>query len=223
MLTSILDSTAGLTLSETLICTGASVGLGLLIAITYMLQGNFTKNFTVSLVVLPLIIQSVIMMVNGNIGTGVAVMGAFSLIRFRSVPGSSRDICAIFFAMAIGLATGMGYVGFALIITIVGSIIILIFAKTPFGVQIKAEKELKITIPESLDYTDVFIDIFNVYTKSYSLEKVKTTNMGSMYELHYLIIMKDANNEKKLIDELRCRNGNLPIILNRVQTIKDEL
>ena len=166
MLSSIINSTTGLTINDALICSITSIGLGLLISIVYMLQGNFTKNFTISLVVLPLIVQSVIMMVNGNIGTGVAVMGAFSLIRFRSVPGSSRDICAIFFAMAIGLATGMGYIGFAAIVTVLGGALMLILAKLPFGEQIKAEKELKITIPENLDFTDVFTDLLNIYTKS---------------------------------------------------------
>ncbi|MDD2269797.1 MAG: DUF4956 domain-containing protein [Eubacteriales bacterium] len=222
MLSSIISAT-GLTLQNTLFCTAASIGLGLLLAGAYLLQGNHTKNFTVSLVMLPLLVQAVIMMVNGNIGTGVAVMGAFSLIRFRSFPGSSRDITAIFAAMSVGIATGMGFLGFALIIAIVFATLSVILSKIPLKGKETADRELKITIPETLNYTEVFTDILDKYTKNASLEKVRTTNMGSMYEITYLISLKASNTEKQLIDELRCRNGNLPIILHRAQTAKDEL
>lgn len=222
MLSSIISAT-GLTLQNTLFCTAASIGLGLLLAGAYLLQGNHTKNFTVSLVMLPLLVQAVIMMVNGNIGTGVAVMGAFSLIRFRSFPGSSRDITAIFAAMSVGIATGMGFLGFALIIAIVFATLSVILSKISLKGKETADRELKITIPETLNYTEVFTDILDKYTKNASLEKVRTTNMGSMYEITYLISLKASNTEKQLIDELRCRNGNLPIILHRAQTAKDEL
>lgn len=222
MLSSIISAT-GLTLQNTLFCTAASIGLGLLLAGSYLLQGNHTKNFTVSLVMLPLLVQAVIMMVNGNIGTGVAVMGAFSLIRFRSFPGSSRDITAIFAAMSVGIATGMGFLGFALIIAIVFATLSVILSKISLKGKETADRELKITIPETLNYTEVFTDILDNYTKNASLEKVRTTNMGSMYEITYLISLKASNTEKQLIDELRCRNGNLPIILHRAQTAKDEL
>lgn len=222
MLSSIISAT-GLTLQNTLFCTAASIGLGLLLAGAYLLQGNHTKNFTVSLVMLPLLVQAVIMMVNGNIGTGVAVMGAFSLIRFRSFPGSSRDITAIFAAMSVGIATGMGFLGFALIIAVVFAALSVILSKIPLKGKETVDRELKITIPETLNYTEVFTDILDKYTKNASLEKVRTTNMGSMYEITYLISLKASNTEKQLIDELRCRNGNLPIILHRAQTAKDEL
>ena len=222
MLSSII-ATTGLTLQSTIICTAVSIGLGLLLAGAYILQGNYTKNFAASLVVLPLIVQAVIMMVNGNIGTGVAVMGAFSLVRFRSFPGSARDIMAIFAAMAVGLATGMGYLGFALIITLTSGVINVVISKIPFEKNNNENRVLKITIPENLDYTDVFTDILSKYTKKSSLEKVKTTNMGSMYEITYMITLRSQNTEKQFIDELRCRNGNLPIILHRALTANDEL
>ena len=224
MFTSILNSTAGqLNILNAMICTGTSLILGLVIALVYMSNGKYSKNFTVSLVILPALIQVVIMMVNGNLGTSVAVLGAFSLVRFRSVPGSSREICSIFFSMAVGLATGMGYITFAILITIVIGIVFTILFKTNFGEKTIAEKELRITIPEDLDYTEVFDDIFSRFTTKVSLERVKTTNLGSMYELRYNIILLHDTKEKELIDEIRCRNGNLPIICGRIENSKEEL
>lgn len=224
MLTSILDTTTGTyQVGSALICTGAALLLGLIIALVYMSDGKYSKNFTVSLVILPALIQSIITMVNGNLGTSVAVLGAFSLVRFRSVPGNSKDISYIVFAMAVGLATGVGFVSFAALMTLVIGITFLILSKTKFGEQKNLEKELKITIPEDIDYTSIFDDLFAKFTKKISLEIVKTTNLGSMYELHYKVILKDNNEEKKLIDELRCRNGNLPIVCGRPKMNKEEL
>ena len=224
MLTSILDTTTGAhQVGTALICTGTALLLGLMIALVYMSDGKYTKNFTVSLVILPALIQTIITMVNGNLGTSVAVLGAFSLVRFRSVPGNSKDISYIVFAMAVGLATGVGFVSFAVLMTLVIGVTFLILSKTKFGEQKTLEKELKITIPENIDYTNIFDDLFTKFTKKISLETVKTTNLGSMYELHYKVILKDNNEEKKLIDELRCRNGNLPIVCGRPKATKEEL
>jgi hypothetical protein len=220
---SIITSTTGLTIQEALLCTGASVILGIIIAVCYILQGEHSKNFVVTLAVLPVLVQVVMMMVNGNLGTGIAVLGAFSLVRFRSVPGSSREIINIFFAMGIGLATGMGYISFALGITILVSVLMLLYTKTNFGDTKNFEKDLRITIPESLDYTGVFDDILSKYTDKNELVRVKTTNMGSMYELTYRIKVKNASEEKNMIDDLRCRNGNLTIICSRSAPVKDEL
>ncbi len=224
MLTSILDTTTGAhQVGTALICTGTALLLGLIIALVYMSDGKYTKNFTVSLVILPALIQTIITMVNGNLGTSVAVLGAFSLVRFRSVPGNSKDISYIVFAMAVGLATGVGFVSFAALMTLVIGVTFLILSKTKFGEQKTLEKELKITIPENIDYTNIFDDLFTKFTKKISLETVKTTNLGSMYELHYKVILKDNSEEKKLIDELRCRNGNLPIVCGRPKVTKEEL
>lgn len=220
MLSSIIGS-QGITLTSTLICTGVSFGLGLLLAVTYIIQGNYSKTFVVSLAVLPILVQSIIMMVNGNIGTGVAVAGTFSLIRFRSYPGTARDITAIFAAMLIGLSSGMGYVGFGLIITLIFCVASIILTKLPFDFSDKESRELKLTIPESLEYNDVFADIFSTYTKGVSLERVRTTNMGTMFELTYTITLNEPGKEKQFIDELRCRNGNLPISINRTPTVRD--
>ena len=224
MFTSILNTAVGsLTVANALICTFVALVLGLLIAFTYMYCGVYTKGFLISLAILPSVVQVVIMMVNGNLGIGVAVAGAFSLVRFRSVQGSSREISGIFFAMAVGLVTGMGYITFALVITAIVCLVFFILSKTSFGEKNREEKALKITIPENLDYTEIFDDIFEKYVKNVSLERVKTTNLGSMYELGYNIVLKNASEEKAFIDEIRCRNGNLPVICCRQQVLRDEL
>lgn len=216
-------SAGGLTVPNALVCIFAALIMGLAIAFIYMKSGNYTKSFVMSLVLLPAMVQVVIMMVNGNLGTGVAVLGAFSLVRFRSAPGSSKEICFIFFAMVVGLAAGTGYIGYALFITVIICLAFYILEKTPFGERNMAEKTLKITIPEDLDYTEIFDDIFERYGKKVTLERVKTTNLGSMYELRYYIVLKDVSQEKAMIDEIRCRNGNLTVICGRQETIREEL
>ena len=224
MFTSILSSVEGnLTMQNGLLCTVVSVVLGVLIAVIYMQQGNYSKNFVVTLAMMPVLVQVVIMLVNGNVGTSVAVLGTFGLVRFRSVPETSREIANIFFAMAVGLATGMGYITFAVAMVVVVGGMFLILGKTSFGERKYDEKDLRITIAEDLDYTDIFEDIFQEYTSKCSLEQVKTTNLGSMYELRYHITLKDAKKEKEMIDQLRCRNGNLTIICGKRSTIQEEL
>jgi uncharacterized membrane protein YhiD involved in acid resistance len=198
--------------------------MGVVIAFTYMKSESYTKNFVITLVLLPVLVQTVIMLVNGNLGTGIAVVGAFSLVRFRSIPGSSREISFIFFAMAVGLATGMGFLTFAAIVTVIVCAAFFLLLKTSFGDNTHTnDRKLRITIPENLDYTDVFNDILEKFTKKASLEKVKLTNLGSMFELHYNITLKDVKEEKEFIDEIRCRNGNLTIICCRSQLLQEEL
>ena len=225
MFTSIIDTTAGnMTIEAAFICTAVSLVLGILIAVIYMAQGSrYSKNYVITLALLPTLVQVVIMLVNGNLGTGVAIMGAFSLVRFRSLPGSAKEICGIFFSMVIGLATGMGYLSYAGVITVIVGLAMLLLSRSHFGETKSTGKMLKITIPESLDYTDVFDDIMENYTKHCSLDKVKTTNMGSMYELQYSIQLQDVAKEKEFIDELRTRNGNLTIICGRPVIGSDEL
>lgn len=199
---------------DILICTAASLILGLVIALVYHLIGEGSKGYKVSMIVLPLLVQAVIMMVNGNLGTSVAVLGAFSLVRFRSQPGSSKEIVGVFFAMAIGLADAMGCIGFACILTVIVAAVLLISAKV-FETMDNGEKMLRVTIPENLDYTSVFDDIFARYAQKVQLENVKTTNMGSMFELSYKIKMKSDAKEKEMIDSIRCKNGNLTVICGR--------
>lgn len=224
MFTSVINTVEGtLSIQTAFICMAVSILLGIVMAFAYMMQGRYTKQFVLTLVILPALVQTVIMLVNGNLGTSVAVMGAFGLVRFRSLPGSSRDISAIFFAMVVGLATGMGFVSYAIIITILVSIIMVLLSKSKLGDVKVEEKDFKITIPENLDYTEIFDDLFEKYAVTHNLNKVKTTNMGSMYELSYNIVIKSDRNEKEFIDELRCRNGNLPIVCSRSMVGKDEL
>lgn len=206
-----------------LICTCASFVLGLLGALIYMYRNTYSKNFAITLVLLPSVVQVVIMMVNGNVGTGVAVMGAFGLVRFRSAPGGAKEICSIFLAMAIGLACGMGYIAIAAVFLAAYGIAAVILNTTSFAESESAQRELKVTIPESLDYTGIFDDLFEEYTNKSVLSRVKTTNMGSLYELTYSIVIKNSAKEKEMIDKIRCRNGNLNIVCGRVPLGKEEL
>lgn len=224
MFTSILNNVEGiLTIQDVLLCTAVSLVLGLLVAVLYGYQGACSKNFMMTIVLLPMLVQMVIMLVNGNLGTSVAVLGAFSLVRFRSVPGSSKEIAVIFYAMAAGLATGTGFLGFAVVMTIVVGSVFFLLEKTRFGEWKQEQKDLRIMIAEHLDYTGIFEDIFKKYTSKCSLQRVKTTNLGSMYELDYHITLKDAGKEKEMLDEIRCRNGNLTIVCGRRATIQEEL
>ena len=213
------DTTAAFTFGQFLACTAASLILGLLIAVVYMYKSDCSKSFAVTLVLMPVIVQMVIMLVNGNLGTGVAVAGAFSLVRFRSAPGSAKEISSIFLAMAVGLATGMGFLGTAAVFTIVVEGVWFVLVQTGFGEKKEEEKVLRITIPESLDYTSVFVQ----YLSKCELVQVKTTNMGSLFKLEYRITFRAEGEEKKMIDQLRCRNGNLEILCSRAQTGREEL
>lgn len=207
-----------------LICIAASLLLGILVAAIHMIRNVYTKNFVITLAVLPILVQSVIMLVNGNLGTGVAILGAFSLIRFRSVPGGSREITSVFWSMGIGLATGMGYVGYVVIFSIIVALFLTLLYTVPFGDrQATSERELKVTIPEDLDYPQLFDDLFEKYTHSAKLTSVRTTTMGSLYELRYQLLLKDQAQEKQIIDEVRVRNGNLPVVLGKLTVNRDEL
>jgi len=207
------NTTSEVELTSILICSLVSIILGVIIALTHKYTSKYNKNFLTTISVLPLLVQTVIIMVNGNLGTSVAILGAFSLVRFRSLPGTSKEILSVFFSMTIGLATGMGHLVFASIITIIGCIILFLLNKVTLFDKNKQEKILRITIPENLDYTTVFDDVFNEYTKETELEQVKTVNMGSMFDLKYRVILNKEINEKQFIDDLRVKNGNLKIIL----------
>ncbi len=224
MFTSILTGVEGsLTVQNAVLCTAVSLLLGILISAAYGIQGTCSKNFMVTLVLLPVLVQMIIMLVNGNLGTSVAVLGAFSLVRFRSVPGSSKEMAVIFFAMAAGLATGMGFLSFAVLMTAIIGGVFLLLEKTRFGESKKERKDLRVTIAEHLDYTEIFDDIFRQYTDQCDLQRVKTTNLGSMYELEYHIVLKDLRREKEMLDAIRCRNGNLTVICGRRAAIQEEL
>lgn len=204
-----------------LLCVVVSLVLGIVLAAAYT---YYNAGFVRTLAILPAVVCIVIMMVNGNVGTGVAVAGAFSLVRFRSVPGSAKEIGAIFIAMGAGLVSGMGYLGYAVLYTVILSLVMALY------VQIRAweknagsEKTMVITIPEDLDYTEVFDDLLEAYTSRYELTEVKTTNMGSLFKLTYQLSLKDTSKEKEMIDHLRCRNGNLEIMVKNQETTTTSL
>ena len=194
------------------LCTLVSLVTGVFISFIFCYRQEKTKSFATTLALLPVIVQVIIMLVNGNLGTGVAVAGAFSLVRFRSMQGNAKDILGIFLSMAVGLATGTDHLLLAGIFTIIVCAATLVYNFVPVGIDDNCEKVLTITIPESLDYGDVFDDIFDKFTTKAKLEQVKTTNMGSLFKLRYNIIIKKGMSEKELLDELRVRNGNLEII-----------
>ena len=207
--------------STYLLCLLAAGLCGVVTALAAAFRNHASKSFLSSLILLPMIVCTVIAMVNGNVGTGIAVMGAFSLIRFRSVPGKARDIVVIFLAMTAGLACAGGYVGIALLFTVIVSLGMIAVALIPMGNE--RCMDLHITIPESLRYVNEFDEVFAQFTKSHRLLQAKTTNMGSLYKLHYRVEMKDAKQGQAFIDELRCRNGNLEISLAEVMGGMDEL
>ena len=205
-----------ITLLQGLIVSGVALGLGLISALVYMFKSYCSKSFAVTLTIIPAIVAMLIMMVNGlSAGAGIAVLGVFSLVRFRSQPGSSREILAIMLSMAIGLACGGGYITFALFATVIVCAVWLVLFATPFGNTTK--KELKIEIPENLDYEGLFDDIFKEFTTKHEVITVKTVQMGSVYELRYHVSLKKDKSEKAFIDAIRARNGNLPVSCGRVK------
>ncbi len=224
MFSSIIDSTVGLTGESAFFCTLTSAVLGLLAALLYRLNNpRPSKNLMVTLVVLPVLVQSVIMLVNGSVGAGLAVMGAFNLVRFRSAPGTSRELCYVFYAMGIGLATGMGYIGYAVVIAVAVGVILCVLGFVPAFRIRKSAKLLKILIPEDMNYMNCFKDIFSEYLSSYRLIMSKTVSMGTLYELRYEVVLKDADKEKEFIDKIRTRNGNLSISCSMLTDNHEEM
>lgn len=207
--------TSPMTLEAFLICVLSAFVLGILSALVFSSGNRYTSSWKISIALLPAVVTVVIIMVNGNLGAGVAVAGTFALTRFRSQPGSAKELTGLFFAVALGLICGMGYIGLALLFFVLMSSVVLLLTYLHFGEGDASIRMLKITIPESLDYDEIFNDLFGSYTKMHQLIRVKTTNMGTMYELTYEVILKNPDSSKKFIDELRCRNGNLTIIFGR--------
>ncbi|MDD3163038.1 MAG: DUF4956 domain-containing protein [Sphaerochaetaceae bacterium] len=219
------STAAAITVSDFLICIGASLVLGLILALAYMYKSRYTKSFAVTMALIPSVVCIVIMMVNGNIGAGVAVAGAFSLVRFRSAAGSAKEIGGIFLAMGAGLACGMGYIAFAVCFSLIIGIVWMLYSQSRFGEKQDddALRTLRITIPEDLDYCTVFDDIISEYTSQSKVVKVKTTNLGSLFKITWNIKLKDPSKEKEFIDKLRCRNGNLEIAVSPQEIQSNEL
>jgi len=223
----IFDTSAVSTISldKFLLCVGIALVCGIVLALCYAHRTRYTRSFLATLAMLPAVVCVVIMMVNGNVGAGVAVAGAFSLVRFRSVPGTAKEITMLFLAMGAGLLVGMGYLGYGMLFTIIMAVVSLIWAHLDLGTKKNAAlyKTMNITIPEDLDYSQVFDGILGQYTTNFELSRVKTTNMGSLFRLTYDLTMKKGADEKKMIDELRCRNGNLEITVSKQDSMVTEL
>ncbi len=209
------SSTSGLDYLNAGVLAVSGIIIGIIMAITYMKTTKvFSKNFIVTLAILPLLVTVAILMVNGNLGLSFTIAGIFSLVRFRSIPGNSKEILATFLAVVIGLALGRGFITFAIAVTLMVCLLMVAYNMIPIGSK-DNDRKLKVVIPENLNYLDVFNEIFEKYTYKNELEKVKTTNMGAMYELSYTISMKNNVDEKKFLDDLRVRNGNLNIIMSK--------
>ena len=218
------EYTAVIAPGDFLLCIAVALLAGLILAAASMLRSRNTKSYLVTIALLPAIVCVLIMMVNGNVGAGVAVAGAFSLVRYRSAPGTAREIAMLFLAMAAGLIAGMGYLAYCLLFTVLMSLLALVYNLVKLGEgRVKLYKSLNVTIPEDLDYTDVFTDILEQYTSSWELVRVKTTNLGSLFRLTYHITLRDPKKEKEMIDALRCRNGNLEISVSYQETAAAEL
>lgn len=209
---SIMTAGGGVTLGAYLISLGLALLCGLIVLLATSVRNRISKSFAITVFLLPAIVHTVIIMVNGNIGTGIAVAGAFSLVRFRSVPGRAREIASIFLSMTAGLTCASGYVAIAVLFTTLISVIMLVFSLIP--IKREREYELHITVPESLNYYGAFDSVLKEYTRSNRLVKTKTSNMGSLYKLTYIVDLKNPADSKNMIDSLRERNGNLEIALN---------
>lgn len=218
MLETLFNGTIGETLTVwgTIIIVLSSMVLGVIISLVYMFthkKEDYSSGFIITLVMLPTIISLIILLVGSSVARAFSLAGAFALIRFRSAPGGPKDIAYVFFTLAVGLACGIGYIAYAVLFTIILSIAVLILEKINFGVKKEKSMKLKIVIPEDLDYNGVFDEVLNKYTLGYQLNKIKTSDFGSLYELTYLVKLKDFSNSKEFIDNLRCKNGNLNITL----------
>lgn len=215
MFNTIFDaSTTGLEINTALIAAGVALILGIALALTHKFTSQSTKGFLVTLATLPLLVMAVMIMINGNLGTSIAILGAFSLIRFRSLQGRAKDLLSIFFAMMIGLACGMGHILFGAVITVIAIIAILIFTFTHFLEPDSKERVLKVLVPEDMDYEEVFDEIFKKYTSRHRLVRMKTMNMGSLYKLTYDVRLKSGVKAKDFLDEIRVKNMNLKVLLS---------
>ena len=219
------DMTQVISPSEFLLCIGSSLVIGLILAAACLYRTRCSKSFLATLALLPSVVCVVIMMVNGNVGAGVAVAGAFSLVRFRSAPGTGKEITMLFLAMGAGLIAGMGYLAYAFLFTVILCGCTLLYSRLDFGITRRdaSYKTLHITVPEDLNYTGAFDDIFRKYTVSCELIRVKSTDMGSLFRLTYHLVLSDLSAEKEMIDQLRCRNGNLEITVSAQDTAPAEL
>lgn len=209
---SVID-TSNITSGAILLCTASAILLGLAVAWIHSYKNRSNNSFLLSVSLIPVIVQVIIMLVNGNLGTGVAVAGAFGFVRFRSAPGTAREISSLFLAMTIGLATGMGYIAVAFLLTLIVGLLTILSLQ--FFTDIHSSRILSVTVPEVLDYEGVFEEVLSKYTVNYQLISVKSVAMGTMYRIMYEVETKDPDQTKEFLDSLRIRNGNLEVSLSR--------
>ncbi|NLU09915.1 MAG: DUF4956 domain-containing protein [Tepidanaerobacter acetatoxydans] len=206
-----------ISLGNTLLTIAISFILGMVISLTYMKtsnKNNYSQNFSLTLVLVPTLIAIIILLIGSNVARAFSLAGAFSIIRFRSAPGDPKDISYVLFALAAGLACGVGFYQYAALFTAVLCLLMIMLSLFNFGAKNTGQKLLKITIPEDLDYEGAFDEVFDTFTVDHTLTKVKTTSLGSLYELVYTVTMNKDINQKEFLDALRCRNGNLNITLS---------
>lgn len=215
--------TSTFTLGQFLIAVLASMVLGFVVSIYYMFRNTYSKSFVPSLILIPAIECVVIIMINGNMGAGIAVAGSFALIRFRSARGSAKDLTAIFMAMAIGIICGTGYIGIAVLFTLIVCAVGMFLSFAKYGECDGKMRYLKITVPENLNYDETFEEVLDNYCSSYEIEKVKTLSLGSLFRVDYSIVMKDTSKIKAMVDDLRIRNNNLEIVCGKEAVSKEEL
>ena len=220
MFNTIFDSTAtGLSIDTALICAATSLILGTIVSFTHMKTSRASKNFLVTLATLPLLVMAVMIMINGNLGTSIAILGAFSLI--RSIQGDAKELLSVFFAMMIGLGLGMGHVLFSVVITFIAVVAIFFFSYTNLLEPNKYNRTLKIVVPEDLDYEDIFDDVFKKYTTHHALVRAKTMNLGSLYKLTYEVTLRKNIKQKEFLDEIRVKNCNLKVLLSQPKLDKE--
>ncbi|WP_256759440.1 DUF4956 domain-containing protein [Cohnella sp. WQ 127256] len=226
MIESIFASTTSseLTLSTAVLTIVISIALGALISFTYMKTQTgtgYTQSFALTMIVLPTIVAIIILLIGSNIARAFSLAGAFSIIRFRSAPGDPKDIAFVLFTMAAGLACGVGSFGYAILFTVCLCLLMFFLKVINFGAKKAAQKMLKITIPENLGYEEAFDEIFKQFKINYELRKVRTTELGSLYELVYVVTIDHLTNQKEFLDAIRCRNGNLDITLTMSPTASE--
>ena len=213
-----------LSIGNVLLVLGLAVVLGLIASLLYMKQNkNATRSFAFTLVILPLITGTVIMVVNGNLGAGIAVAGSFSLIRFRSAQGTGQEILAVFLSASLGLCLGAGYVGIACLLLLVYALTMILLQLVHFGTGLDNQRELRISIPEALDYDGLFDDLLATHFSSCELESVRTIEMGTVYQLIYRVVPGSKQPDKRFLDAVRMRNGNLPVSLGRIPAARNEM
>lgn len=213
---------AELTFANVMLTILISVAIGLAISYTYMKTNpGYSQGFILTMVLLPVVVSIIILLIGSNIARAFSLAGAFSIIRFRSAAGNPKDITFVLFTMAAGLACGVGAFGYGMIFTLILCALMVVLHVFKFGVQKSEQRLLKVTIPENLSYEEAFEEVFTQHNVQYQLQKIRTTELGSLYELVYQVTIHPRTNQKEFLDDIRCRNGNLDLTLTMTPTAQE--